>query len=145
VVLALVLFPPVHLEGSAPRAGTLRSGVVAGVLGASAALGALVVYAHRDHASLFEPDLGPPIGALIHVLSCIVWGIVFSIVAAPWRGLRVLAVAFVVSAIAWALGATVVPPALQLGNGLYASTPRAVVVHTLLALGFVVGIRLARR
>jgi hypothetical protein len=93
---------------------------------------------------VFDPDLGVPIGALMHLLICVAWGIIFAIIAAPWRGLRVLGVAIVVSAIAWAVSASVLPLPLRLGNDLYASLPRAVVVHTLLALGFVVGMRLAQ-
>jgi hypothetical protein len=145
VAQVLVLFPPVHREGSGPRAGVLRTGIVAGVLSASAILGALVVYAYRDGTPLFDPDLGPPIGALVHFGICVVWGVAFSIVAAPWRGWRVLAVAFVISAIAWAITPTILPASLRLGNGLYASTPRAAVVHTLMAAGLLLGMRLARR
>jgi hypothetical protein len=92
---------------------------------------------------MFEPDLGPPVGMLLGVSICLVWGIVFAIVASPWRGLKVLAVAIVVSALAWFVSALLLPPALRLGNGLYASVPRAGVVHTLMALGFVTGMRLA--
>jgi hypothetical protein len=135
----------VHREGTAPRAGVLRTGIVAGVLAASAILGALVVYAYRDRTPLFDPDLGPPIGALTHFGICVVWGVAFAIVTAPWRGWRVLGVAFVISAIAWAVSLTILPASLQLGNGLYASTPRAAVVHTLMAAGLVLGMRLARR
>jgi len=94
---------------------------------------------------VFERDLGPPVGALVHLLICLVWGLVFAIVAAPWRGLRVLAVAIVVSAIAGLVSATLLPEALRLGNDLYASTPRAATIHVLMTLGFVVGMRLARR
>jgi hypothetical protein len=103
-----------------------------------------MAYARRDGVPVFEPDLGPPVGAAVHLLICITWGIVFAIVAAPWRGLRVLAVAIIVSGVAWLVSAGLLPPALQLGNGLYASAPRAAVVHTLVALGFVTGMRLAQ-
>jgi len=130
---------------NARRAGPLRAGITAAAIAASATLGALVTYARHDGAPVFERDLGPPVGALVHLLICLVWGLVFAIVAAPWRGLRVLAVAIVVSAIAGLVSATLLPEALRLGNDLYASTPRAATIHVLMTLGFVVGMRLARR
>jgi hypothetical protein len=110
---------------------------------ASAVLGALTIYGRRSGASIFEPDLGLPVGLLFHLLICFVWGTIFAIIAAPWRGLKVLGVAIVVSGISWIVSLNLLPPALQLGNGLYASLPRAAVVHTLMALGFVAGMRLA--
>jgi hypothetical protein len=130
---------------SARRAGPLRAGITAGVIAASAVLGALVVYARHDGTPVFEPDLGPPVGALMHLLICLVWGLVFAIVASPWRGLRVFAVAIVVSAIAWLVSASLLPEALRLGNDLYASAPRAALTHALMALGFLLGMRLAQR
>jgi hypothetical protein len=126
------------------RAGLLRAGVSAGLVAAAAILGALVVYARRDGVAVFEPDLGPPVGAALHVLICVVWGVLFAIVAGPWRGLRVLGAAIVISVIAWLVSANLAPTSLQLGNDLYASMPRAAVVHTLMTLGLVVGMRLAQ-
>jgi uncharacterized sodium:solute symporter family permease YidK len=118
--------------------------MTSGALTASAVFGALVVYARHDGSPIFEPDLGLPIGAIMLLLICVAWGLIFGIVAAPWRGLRAVAVAIVVSAVAWLVSAMLLPVSLQLGNGLYASTPRAAIVHTLMALGFTVGMRLAQ-
>jgi hypothetical protein len=117
---------------------------VAGVLAASAVLGALIVFARHDHRAVFDPTIGPPVGALLHAAISLVWGVVFAIVAAPYRGLRVLAVAFLTSLAAWVLSATVAPAALRYGNDLYASMPRAAVVHLVLALALAGGMRLAR-
>jgi hypothetical protein len=133
----------VHWVGSARRAGPFKAGIRAGVFAASAVFGALLVYARRDGGSMFEPDLGLPVGMLLGIIICVVWGTIFAIIAAPWRGLKVLAVAIVVSGLAWLVSALLLPPALRLGNDLYASVPRAGVVHTLMALGFVTGMRLA--
>lgn len=136
--------PSVQWPAGVRRAGPIRIGASAGLIAAAAALGALVVYARRDAAPVFEPDLGIPAGAVMHLLICLAWGLIFGIVAWPWRGLRVLAVAFVTTAVAWLVSAMAMPASLRLGNDLYASLPRAAVVHALLALGFVVGMRLAQ-
>jgi hypothetical protein len=139
-----VYFPAVHRDGSPPKVGALRIGILAGVLAASALFGAFVIYGVHDQAAVFEPDLGPPVGAVMHLGVCLAWAMMFAVVAAPWRGLRVLAVAFVVSAIAGVVSAFLLPAALRLGNDLYASMPRAMVSHTLMALAFATGMRLAR-
>jgi len=125
--------------------GAARLGWISGVLGAAAALGALTVFAHRDRAPLFDPDIGPPVGAALHLAVSLVWGLVFGIIAAPLRGVRVLAVAFLTSAAAWAVSATLLPPALRFGNDLYASSLRAAAVYILFALAMASGMRLARR
>lgn len=119
-------------------------GIRAGLIAASAVCGALLVYARRDKSSVFEPDLGPSAGLVLHVVICLAWGIVFALVAAPLRGVKVLGVAIVVSAVAWLVSAMSLPPSLRLGNDLYASVPRAGVVHALMVLAFVAGMRLAR-
>jgi hypothetical protein len=144
-MVARLCFPTVHIvvDETAPSAASL--GWVSGFLGAAAALGALVVFARRDQAPLFDPNVGPPIGALLHLVICLVWGFVFGIIAAPLRGIRVLGVAFLTSGAAWALSATLLPPALRLGNGLYASLPRAATVYVVFALAMATGMRLARR
>lgn len=128
-----------------PAVSRMRTGLLGGLLAGAAILGALVVFAHRDHMPVFEPDVGPPVGALLHLVVSVAWGWVFAVVAAPYRGLRVLGVAILTSTVAWAFSATVLPSALRYGNGLYASTPRAVIVHLLLAAGLASGMRLARR
>jgi hypothetical protein len=143
--VARLCFPTVHIvvDETAPSAASL--GWISGFLGAAAALGALVVFARRDQAPLFDPNVGPPIGALLHLVICLVWGFVFGIIAAPLRGIRVLSVAFLTSGAAWAVSATLLPPALRLGNGLYASLPRAATVYVVFALAMATGMRLARR
>ena len=119
-------------------------GIRAGLIAAAAVCGALLVYARRDKSSVFEPDLGPPVGLVLHVVVCLAWGLVFALVAAPFRGVKVLGVAIVISAVAWLVSATLLPASLRLGNDLYASVPRAGVVHALVAVAFVAGMRLAR-
>lgn len=139
-----IVFPAVTTTRERERPGRVGVAAAAGILAASAVLGALIVFARRDHASLFDPTIGPPIGAMLHVVISFVCGLVFAVVAAPYRGLRVLAVAFLISGVAWALGATVSPAALRYGNDLYAATPRAAVVHVVMALALAAGMRLAR-
>ena len=131
-------FPYVRIVVDENAPGAARLGWISGVLGAAAALGALIVFAHQDHTPLFDPDVGPPIGAVLHLAVSLVWGVIFGVIAAPLRGLRVLGVAFLTSA-------TLLPPALRFGNDLYASAPRAATVYLLFALAMASGMRLARR
>jgi hypothetical protein len=138
-------FPGVQIVVDETAPGAARLGWISGFLGAAASLGALVVFARRDQAPLFDPDVGPPIGAAMHLMISLIWGFVFGIIAAPLRGIRVLSVAFLTSGAAWAVSATLLPPALRLGNGLYASLPRAATVYVLFALAMASGMRLARR
>jgi hypothetical protein len=138
-------FPSVQIVVDETAPGAMRLGWISGLLGAAAALGALVVFSRRDQAPLFDPNVGPPIGAFLHFVVSLIWGFVFGIIAAPLRGIRVLSVAFLTSGAAWALSATLLPPALRLGNGLYASLPRAATVYVLFALAMASGMRLARR
>jgi hypothetical protein len=142
---ARLCFPGVHIVVDETAPSAVRLGWISGFLGAAASLGALVVFSRRDQAPLFDPNVGPPIGAVMHLAISLTWGFVFGIIAAPLRGIRVLSVAFLTSGAAWALSATLLPPALRLGNGLYASLPRAVTVYLLFALAMASGMRLARR
>jgi len=138
-------FPGVHIVVDETAPGVARLGWISGSLGAAAALGALIVFARQDQAPLFDPNVGPPIGVVMHLVISLVWGLVFGIIAAPLRGVRVLGVAFLTSGAAWALSATLLPPALRFGNDLYASSPRAATVYLLFALAMASGMRLARR
>jgi hypothetical protein len=138
-------FPSVQIVVDETAPSAMRLGWISGLLGAASALGALVVFSRRDQAPLFDPNVGPPIGVLLHLVVSLIWGFVFGIIAAPLRGIRVLSVAFLTSGAAWALSATLLPPALRLGNGLYASLPRAATVYVLFALAMASGMRLARR
>ena len=124
--------------------GVVRLGTVSGVLTAAAAFGALLTFARRDHHSPFPPTVGPAAGALLLLLVSLAWGYLFALVAAPLRGLRVVGVAFLTSAAVWVISAQLLPPALRLGNGLYASSPRSAAVHLLIALALASGMRLAR-
>jgi hypothetical protein len=138
-------FPSVQIVVDETAPGAARLGWISGFLGAAASLGALVVFARRDQVPLFDPNVGPPIGAAMHLVICLAWGFVFGIIAAPLRGIRVLTVAFLTSGAAWALSATLLPPALRLGNDLYVSMPRAATVYVVFALAMASGMRLARR
>jgi hypothetical protein len=145
VMVGRLCFPVVQIVVDETAPSATRLGWISGFLGAAATLGALVVFARRAQAPLFDPDVGPPVGALMHLLVSLIWGWVFGIIAAPLRGIRVLGVACLTSGAAWALSATLLPPALRLGNGLYASLPRAATVYVLFALAMAIGMRLARR
>jgi hypothetical protein len=138
-------FPGVQIVVDETAPGAARLGWISGFLGAAASLGALVVFSRRDQAPLFDPNVGPPIGAAMHLVISLIWGFVYAIIAAPLRGIRVLSVAFLTSGAAWALSATLLPPALRLGNDLYASLPRAATVYVVFALAMASGMRLARR
>ena len=87
-----------------------------------------------------------PVIAGICLVACaiIVLGVCFTVVAAPLRGLRLLATACVFGAIGWVVATYVVPSILAPSDGAVLGTAQQVFVCALLALGLVAGMRLAR-
>jgi hypothetical protein len=84
------------------------------------------------------------VGLASVIAAIIVLGVCFTIVATPLRGARLLAVAILFAAIGWAVSAYVVPAILASSPGAVLGTAQRVFVCVLLALGLVVGMRLAR-
>lgn len=90
------------------------------------------------------PVLTTVVGLVVVVCAVIVLGVCFTIVAAPLRGLRLLAAALVFGAIAWAVSAFVVPSILALSSGVVLGTAQRVFVFGTLSAALLVGMRLAR-
>jgi hypothetical protein len=74
----------------------------------------------------------------------VVLGVCFTVVAAALRGARLLVVALVFGALAWAVTAYVVPSVLVLSSGAVLGDAQRAFIFALLALALVVGMRLAR-
>jgi hypothetical protein len=84
------------------------------------------------------------VGVALVAFAIVVLGVCFTFVAAPLRGVRLLAVAIVFAAIGWAVSLYVVPAILVLSAGTVLGTAQRIFVCALLAVGLVVGMRLAR-
>ena len=84
------------------------------------------------------------VGLSLVTAAIIVLGVCFTVVAAPLRGIRLLMTAGGFGVIGWAVATYVVPSILAPSDGAVLGTAQQVFVTTLLALGLVVGMRLAR-
>lgn len=113
-----------------------------GPLGAFAQVGRLVTGVTAVDAAVAQ-HAATIVGVLVHVLVATVWSLVFSIVAVEWRGVRRWLAAVVVAAFAWGVGQAVLPTVLRLGHGARARPPQVALLHVVLALSLVVGMRLA--
>jgi hypothetical protein len=143
------------------RTAITRTGLITGIVAASATAGVIEGFARREHLSAFggmgrqlcaviAPSSDPTaatailLGVALHVVLALFWGGVFAAVAMRFRG-RALAVAAIVgSALVWAINAWWAPSLLRFGNDLTAFVPQAVVFYVVLALALAVGMRLAR-
>ena len=85
------------------------------------------------------------VGVAVVAAAIIVLGVCFTFVAASLRGLRLVLVALLFGASAWAAYVYIVPSILVLSDGLELGTGQRVFLFTLLALALAVGMRLARR
>ena len=84
------------------------------------------------------------VGVAVVAAAIIVLGVCFTFVAASLRGFRLLIVALLFAASAWAVYAYIVPSILVLSGGLELGTAQRVFLFTLLALALAAGMRLAR-
>lgn len=112
---------------------------------------ALHPFASLGRALLVLADASAPRGAAAALtglaaiaIAIIVLGVCFTIVAAPLRGVRLFAVAILFAAVAWAVSAYVVPSILVSNGGTVLGTAQRLFVCALLAIGLLVGMRLAR-
>lgn len=140
----------------------MSAGVRVGSVAAAATIGAVIGLGMR-HGLAFRPFLSggrallemfgaqPPrsdiatiVGIATVASAVIVLGVCFTIVAAPLRGVRLLAAAVVFGAIGFALYAYVVPSVLASSSGIVLGTAQRVFIFALLAAGLVAGMRLAR-
>jgi hypothetical protein len=138
------------------------AGIRVGTVAAAATIGAIIGLGLRHGLalrpfastgmSLLEtfgvaetPALIPVILGLVLVASAIiVLGVCFTVVAAPLRGIRLVVVACVFAAVGWAFTTYVVPSILAPSGGAVLGTAQRVFVCSLLTLGLVAGMRLAR-
>lgn len=138
------------------------AGVRVGTVAAAATIGAMIGLGLRHGLALrpftatgvalletfgvrASPGALPVIlGLSLVAAAIIVLGVCFTVVAAPLRGLRLLAVACVFGAIGWAVSTFVVPSVLAPSAGAVLGTGQQVFVCGLLALALVAGMRLAR-
>ena len=143
-----------------------RLGGLAGLVAAAATGGALAGFGMRDggalrafgavgRAALLDAPLesggarmlAAVVGLFVHVGVLGLWGVLLGVVAAPWRGIRLLAAASVLSAMAFLVHRAVLPALLRPGNAVTALTPqipRLVALHALLAISLAIGMRVAK-
>jgi hypothetical protein len=81
---------------------------------------------------------------LHHAAIVALWGVLFALVAARVRGLRLLAAAALFGAAAYVVDPRVLPDLLRFGHAIAARTSQFVVLCALLSLGLAAGMRLAR-
>ena len=140
----------------------MATGVRVGIVAASTTIGAVIGLglrhglATRPFTSLgyavlstfgFSVTRGAApalIGVVVVAAAIIVLGVCFTFVAASLRGMRLLIVAILFAASAWAVYMYVVPFILVQTGGIVLGTAQRVFLFALLALGLTVGMRLAR-
>ena len=81
----------------------------------------------------------------VHVLSILVWGVLFAVVAARLRGTRLLVAAALFTAAVFVADYYLVPPHLRPGFEAVLSRGEVAAVYVLLALSLAVGLNFARR
>jgi hypothetical protein len=84
------------------------------------------------------------VGLALVASAVIVLGVCFTVVAAPLRGLRVLAAAIAFGAIGWGVSAYVVPSILVLTDATVLGTAQRAFVWATLVIALAAGMRLAR-
>ncbi len=140
----------------------MRGGLSAGVIAAAATGGVVAGFGVRE-GSAAEPfaTLGRLLlgvatsepgarqlvalfaGILLHSAIAMILGMLFAMLFARLRGLRLLAAAALFAAAAYAVS-TKLPGLWRLGHGARAFPPQLVLLYCVLALSLVAGIRLAR-
>lgn len=139
-------------------------GVYAGVVAAAATAGTLIGFggargeAWRPLNAVGHLVLGyrarvmdrfdllvTPVGVALHVLSVVVWGVVFALVAARLRGWRLVLAAVGLGAAAFLIDTRLLPDRLDPGFPDVLSRPEVIAVYAVLAASLAVGLRLARQ
>jgi hypothetical protein len=83
------------------------------------------------------------VGLLLHLGVTTLWTVLFAALAARWRGVWRWGAAVVVSFMAFVADQAIMPAVLRLGHGARDWPPQVVLLHVVLALALVVGMRLA--
>lgn len=137
-------------------------GVRAGLVTTAATAGALVGLGIRHQAAVTpflnsgQATLGAltgaaapalvaiAVGVLLHTGWMVLWGVCFSVVAAPLRGLRLVGAAMLFAALLGVLATTVLPSALGAGAVAPLTRPQIIFFAALIALSLAAGMRIAR-
>ena len=142
----------------------MRQGVYAGIVAAAATAGTLIGFG-RARGEAWRPlnavghlllgyrarlmdrfDLVvTPVGIALHLLSVVLWGVLFALVAARLRGWRLAAAAVALGAAAFVIDTRLLPDRLDPGFPALLSRPELIAVYAVLAAALAVGIHLARR
>ena len=85
-----------------------------------------------------------PVGVALHLLSAVLWGVLFALVAARLRGWRLAAAAVALGAAAFVLDTRLLPERLDLGFPALLSRPELIAVYAVLAAALALGIRFGR-
>lgn len=141
----------------------VRQGVLAGWVAAAATAGVLIGFgrargaalapinavAHMvvgSRALLFDhfDAVVTSTGLALHVLYVLIWGVLFSLVAARLRGARLLVAALAAAAAIFIIDQYLVPPRFRPGFEQVLSGVEVGVVYATLAIALAIGVKLAR-
>jgi hypothetical protein len=139
----------------------IATGVRVGTVAAAATIGAVIGLGLRHGLALrpfmsagrallqrigvaATPSLPTIVGLTVATSAIILLGVCFTVVAAPLRGLRLLATAIGFGAIGWGVSVFVMPSIFALSSGAVLGDAQRVFIFSMLALALVVGMRLAR-
>lgn len=84
-------------------------------------------------------------GIVLHVAITVGWGVLFAALAGRRHGWQVTALAMVVSAVAWVVSRTIVLRQVGAGMSSVLGSGQLAVLHVVLAVALVLGMRFARR
>ena len=141
----------------------LSEGIRAGLVAAAATIGVLIGFGIVRGAPLlplnsiahtafgtraylmqgFDPVL-TSVAVTVHLLSIVLWGIIFALVAARLRGAALLVGSLVLALLAYVVDQRLVSERLKPGFEKALSAPELIVVYFVLALSLAVGLHLAR-
>lgn len=138
----------------------LRRGVIAGII-AGAATGGVLMGLGRARGSIWSllndaahtfvggrariaerfDVLATPVGVAVHLLSLILWGILFAVIGGGLRGWRLLVAAFAFTAAAFLLDTRLLPVELRPGFEAVMTTPELLLLYATMAIALALGVR----
>ena len=141
----------------------LSEGIRTGVVAAAATIGVLIGFGIARGAPLrplnsiahaafgtraylmegFDPVL-TSVAVTVHLLSIVLWGIIFALVAARLRGAALLLGSLVLAVVAYIVDQLLISERLKPGFETALSTPEITVVYLVLALSLALGLHAAR-
>lgn len=139
------------------QARNVRLGVLTGAIAGAATAGALVGLGWRHGAALdpftfagramlgaVRDGVAVLAGVGLHVAWTMVWGICFTVVAAPLRGARLMLAALAFATALWAVSTLALPGVSPIVRVAGLTITRTLFVYLVLAISLVMGMRLAR-